>query len=83
MIHGCNTPTPTERAYQEYILAGEYLKRKVSKKKEKKFIGLIHASAPGAAVVTAAISLHRQLKYLVPQEGKVEDRTWVSTSTPL
>jgi len=76
MVHGCNTHTPTEGAYQEYITADEHIMWKVPEN-----IDLIQASALGAAVMTASISLYQQLKFPVLGEGKVGEGTLVSALT--
>ncbi|RPA94574.1 GroES-like protein [Choiromyces venosus 120613-1] len=71
IVHGCNTHTPTEGAYQEYIPAEEHMMWKIPKN-----VDLVQASALGAAAVTAALSLYHGLKVPVPGEGVVEEGTW-------
>ncbi|KAG0130061.1 chaperonin 10-like protein [Tuber indicum] len=72
MVHGCNTHTPTEGVYQEYIPAEEHIMWKVPEN-----IDLKQASALGAAVVTSALSLYHELKVPVLGEGKVDEGTWL------
>jgi len=72
MVHGCNTHTPTEGAYQEYIPAEEHMMWKLPEN-----IDLKQASALGAAVMTSALSLYHELKVPVPGEGRVDEGTWL------
>ncbi|PWW75391.1 GroES-like protein [Tuber magnatum] len=72
MVHGCNTHTPAEGAYQEYIPAEEHMLWKVPENIELK-----RATPLGSAATTAALSLYHELKIPVPGEGKVEEGTWL------